>query len=493
MLWIALHLPELPLQSIEARLYPAPDRSGTQTPFAHAICEGPDTRPVLCAVNAVGRALGVRVGQTVSMARSLVETLVVTPRNPAWEDEALVRIATIASEFTPTVSLAQACVLLEVSTSLTLFGGPAKLLQLLRVSLRHAGYRSLTGVAPTPLAASLLARARMTSPSIRGTLDIAQLADRLAGLPLALFDWPNKTLTTLSQLGITRVRDLAPLPRDGVSRRFGTQVLNDLDRALGRVPDPRPSFSLPERFSSRIEFMREVDHFEGLRFPIRRMLGELESFLRARGAGTSAFTLTFEHSREHRSALTLSMQHASRQRERWESQLVERVTRTPLAGSVSAITLACEDVKPYQAENLSWLPTQHALDHQVGELSEKLAARLGEERVFGIQLKDDHRPEQSWRTKGPGEASQRTLPAPWPRRPIWLLEAPRQLPDRNQVPQLKGELAFLAGPERIETGWWDGKPARRDYFIAENPLGETVWVYRELHTPHHWFLHGYFA
>lgn len=493
MLWIALHLPELSLQSIEARLYPAPDRSGTPTAFAHAICEGPDTRPVLCAVNPVGRALGVRVGQTVNMARALVETLVVTPRNPAWEEEALIRVATIASEFTPSVSLAKACVLLEVSTSLTLFGGPAKLLQHLRVNLRQAGYRSLTGVAPTPLAASLLARARMTSPGIRGTLDIAQLADRLAGLPLPLFDWPNATLTTLSQLGITRIQDLASLPRDGVSRRFGTQVLYDLDRALGRMPDPRPYFSLPEHFSSRIEFMREVEHFEGLRFPLRRMLVELESFLRARGAGTSTFTLTFEHSREHRSNLTLSTQQPSRQRERWEAQLVERVARTPLAGSVSAIALACDDVTPYQAENLSWLPAQHALDGKVGELSEKLAARLGDDRVFGIQLKDDHRPEQSWRMKGPGEASLRTQPSIWPRRPVWLLEAPRQLPDRNHLPQLKGELSLLAGPERIESGWWDGKPARRDYFIARNPLGETVWVYRELHTPHNWFLHGYFA
>lgn len=493
MLWIALHLPELPLQSIEARLYPALERSGTPTPFAHAICEGPDTRPVLCAVNAVGRTLGVRVGQTVSMARAVVETLIVTPRNPAWEEEALVRIATIASQFTPSVSLAKACVLLEVSTSLTLFGGPAKLLQQLRVSLRDAGYRSLTGVAPTPLAASLLARARMTSPGIRGTLDIAQLAERMAGLPLALFDWPSATLATLSQLGITRIRDLARLPRNGVSRRFGTRVLDDLDRALGRMPDPRPYFSLPERFTSRVEFMREVEHFEGLRFPIRRMLGELESFLRARGAGASTFMLTFEHGREHRSNLTLSTQQPSRQRERWEAQLVERIARTPLAGSVSAIALACDEVTPYQAENLSWLPAQHNVDGQVGELSEKLAARLGDDRVFGIQLKDDHRPEQSWRVKSLAETSLRTLPAPWPRRPVWLLEGPRPLPGRNQVPQLKGELALLAGPERIESGWWDGKPARRDYFIAENPLGETVWVYRELHTPHQWFLHGYFA
>ena len=52
---------------------------------------------------------------------------------------------------------------------------------------------------------------------------------------------------------------------------------------------------------------------------------------------------------------------------------------------------------------------------------------------------------------------------------------------------------MLSGPERIETGWWDGQPARRDYFIARNSLGEVVWIYRELAQPGNWYLHGHFG
>jgi protein ImuB len=52
---------------------------------------------------------------------------------------------------------------------------------------------------------------------------------------------------------------------------------------------------------------------------------------------------------------------------------------------------------------------------------------------------------------------------------------------------------MLAGPERIEAGWWDEKPVSRDYFVARNPRGETLWVYRELSTPRQWYLHGVFA
>ena len=52
------------------------------------------------------------------------------------------------------------------------------------------------------------------------------------------------------------------------------------------------------------------------------------------------------------------------------------------------------------------------------------------------------------------------------------------------------------GPERIESGWWDGADVRRDYFIAENPRGETVWIYRDHRygiDDGEWYLHGVFA
>ena len=68
-------------------------------------------------------------------------------------------------------------------------------------------------------------------------------------------------------------------------------------------------------------------------------------------------------------------------------------------------------------------------------------------------------------------------------RPLWLLEAPRRIRE--------GEFTLLAGPERIESGWWDGAEARRDYFIARTGQASLAWVYREREG--HWFLHGFFA
>jgi protein ImuB len=91
-------------------------------------------------------------------------------------------------------------------------------------------------------------------------------------------------------------------------------------------------------------------------------------------------------------------------------------------------------------------------------------------------------------------------------RPLLIAPQPQPLPARDDAddepPRYRGTLKLIAGPERIEAGWWDlaspafGQPRGavvRDYFVARNPQGQTLWIYRDLAAPHGWFLHGFFA
>ncbi len=61
------------------------------------------------------------------------------------------------------------------------------------------------------------------------------------------------------------------------------------------------------------------------------------------------------------------------------------------------------------------------------------------------------------------------------------------------VPWLDGKLHLARGPERIESGWWDGNDIARDYFEALHPSGACYWIYRELRERRDWYLHGVFA
>jgi protein ImuB len=73
------------------------------------------------------------------------------------------------------------------------------------------------------------------------------------------------------------------------------------------------------------------------------------------------------------------------------------------------------------------------------------------------------------------------------------LPRPHRLVSRDGIPSLQGELTLCAGPERIETGWWDGEEVRRDYFVGRNARGEAYWIYREHRDLSAWYLHGIFA
>ncbi|HBB21736.1 MAG TPA: DNA repair nucleotidyltransferase, partial [Pseudomonas sp.] len=48
------------------------------------------------------------------------------------------------------------------------------------------------------------------------------------------------------------------------------------------------------------------------------------------------------------------------------------------------------------------------------------------------------------------------------------------------------------GPERIESGWWDGADARRDYYRVQTTTGQQGWAFRAL-TGGPLLLHGWFA
>jgi protein ImuB len=52
---------------------------------------------------------------------------------------------------------------------------------------------------------------------------------------------------------------------------------------------------------------------------------------------------------------------------------------------------------------------------------------------------------------------------------------------------------ILAGPERIESCWWDGRDCRRDYFIVRDAGGGTLWAFHEYKPRRGWFLHAVFG
>jgi protein ImuB len=177
----------------------------------------------------------------------------------------------------------------------------------------------------------------------------------------------------------------------------------------------------------------------------------------------------------------------TRQVEHIMGVLRERLARTSLPDRVEAIRLVSEEMAPLGAKDGDFFPAARGDGEAAAQLVERLRARLGEDAVHALELCADHRPEQAGRltatlderTSGPAAQS-------FPARPLWLLPAPRPL----GADPAAAKLALVSGPERIETGWWDGEVGR-DYFVGRSMLGEALWLYRDRGGA--WFLHGIFA
>lgn len=430
-------------------------------------------------------------------ARALAGDLRVADRDPVQEREALERIAAWAAQFTPMVSLEERGILLDVAASLKLFGGHARLCAAVRRGIRELGFQATLGVAPTPLAARLFARAEAQGRAVRSCTSSEELRERLDDLPLFLLDWPERTLARLADLGVLRLRDLLALPSAGIGRRFGLDASVGLDRLMGRLPDPRTPYAPPPRFRSRLELPAEADGVESLLFPLRRLLAELEGALRGRGAGVQTLLLSLEHGHKARTRVPLEFASPEREADFIFGIAREKLGRLVLPAATHALSLHAEALLPYAPRESTWLPgaREQAVDAQ--RLVERLCARLGRESVFTLALGDDHRPEKGWSRieragKEPVSGRERSA-GRFPRRPVWLLPRPHRLVTNGGEPMLQGALRLEAGPERIEAGWWDGDEVRRDYFVAANPRGETFWIYREHRDLSAWYLHGVFA
>ncbi len=468
MLWLAIHLPHLALELF----------GPSAQPFV--VVDGPANRPVVHARNRAAAAAGVKRGMTLSTGRSLCGGLTAQPRDPAAEQAALESLAAWAGQYTSQISLhAPTGLLLEIGGSLNLFGGLAALQKNIDAGLRELGYHPKPGIAPTPLGAWLLARAGVTEPAA----DRAELTRRLHPLPIELLELKEQTLRALHGLGLATLGDCLRLPRGGLARRLTPDLLLQLDRAFGLLPDPRPAYTPPATFAARIALPAEVENVEALLFPLRRLLLELAGLLRARNAGVQELRLHLEHRGRAASLISLGLVQASRDAAHLLALLRERLDRFELPAPVEAIALHAErfpDLDRTEPE-LFGDATRGSGDWAV--LVERLRARLGSDAVIGVQLNADHRPEQRWQETTPGAPSSPPAAADG-NRPLALLAAPQ--------PQEAHNLRLLRGPERIETGWWDGRDAVRDYFVAATAAGQRLWIYRDS-ADGRWWMQGIFS
>ncbi len=538
MLWIGIHLPALSLESFIATLAPEPPAEDQAVDDLDELDDFDRVGPValiehhrIVAANPAARECGVRPGQKRATALALAPHTRLGEADPARDAAALMAVSYVAMGFTPAVSVGgDHVVLAEVQASLRYFGGLPRLLQRLRAELAPLGHALRVACAPTPQGAQWMAVGGDDgSPALASTR--ADWRARVAAVPVTRMAAAAPHLPALEALGLATAADLWKQPRAGLTRRFGGELLADIDRALGDLADPRTALQPAPTFDSRLELFMRADDSAALLTGAAVLLNRLTAWATAHRGLVAGFELRLHHESRRKmledpasrtTVLAIGLGEPVSDTAHLHALLRERLQRLPLAASVIELSLHCHSVTPGAPPNTELFPSAASVGEGWQRLLERFEARLGAHNIQRLQPVADHRPELATSVRQGGDtppararmqgtplnlaapagptATASGDPAHWPRikRPVWLLREPQPLRDEAGTPLLSGRpLWLVAGPERIEAGWWDGGYAARDYFIAQDHEGALLWVYRFRRAPEMgeagWYLQGRFG
>ena len=431
------------------------------------------------------------------------------PSDESRRTEATSGLATWCLQFTPRVAVIEPlsespAVVMEVEASTRLFGGKRRLVERVRDESADLGVRQLSW-APTSLAAAAFARAGRSN-------GFAQPLDQLLDtLPLETLSAVAAHRATLARLGCQNLGQVRALPRGGLSRRFDAELLAALDQAYGLRAEAHTWIELPETFSAKLELMARVELAPAMLFGARRLMLQMSGWLTARHCGVNAFTLRWWHdAMRSKSAgdggeMTVRTAQPTRDIEHLTRLLAEHLAKVQLLAPVGDLELLALDVHALEEKSQTLFPEPQQAGESLALVLERIAARLGPERVLRPVVMEDHRIE--WMSHW------QPAPEPRPRKlnrsvdipqPTFVLPEPLRLAMRADRPLYQGLLQLLAGPHRIEGGWWDRttedseqrtRNVTRDYWVALSEHAGVLWVFqtRLANDESAWFLHGIFA
>jgi len=472
MLWACLLLPHLALDGVCRR------RPDAHVPLL--LLEGRPPRRVVRDLTPAAARAGVRVGMPLAAAQALLPGVAHVDHDVRETQRLRDLLVAWAYRYSSMVALeGEDALLLEVGASLGLFGPWPRLERALRQELTALGIAHRIAAAPTPLGAAVLA-AHADGTAVQAP---QALRRALCAVPLANARLPMDDVEALARMGVRTLRQVTALPRDSLARRFGPGLPAHLDRLHGDAPDPRELYRPPDVFEARVELACETHTHEALLFPLRRLTADLAAYLAARAGGVQRFRVWLEHEGHAPTVFEVGLLTPERDPARLLEFARGRLERCAVPAPVRGLGVQARELPDFvpAARDLFDARPAEALDWDA--LRERLRARLGEDALHQLAPFADARPECAQRRVARLQREPALLQlAP---RPAWLLPRP--------VPLRDASVRLLAGPERIEAGWWDGGDVRRDYWVVETGQGQRAWVYCAAGERGPWMLHGWFA
>lgn len=409
---VALVLPELLLEVV---VITVPGRSrgawgvvvGERPKSAGGVEEPLRPSVRIDAVSPAARRCGVRPGQTIAEARTLIAGFEVELVRPVAVGRALAAIAEIALGFGATVSVGLPdTVWVDVTGSAHLFGGETPLTEELAERVRALGHRVRVAVAEGPELARAVAR--WAPPKTEGSgahlVPAAEAARVVSPLPVVALPLSEECQEFLVRLGVLTLGDLAALPRSTLTTRLSGEVGRALELALGKDPTPLVPYRLPELVMEQVSFEHGVAGSEPLLFALRGVAARLAARLAGRGLAAEKLELRLEHDRSiarlhdksEQTKLGFALSTPLTREDEIRRVVASRLERTRLPAPTVALELAAPSVVSAKARQLELgeaLTGGVDIERELPLVLAEIGADIGEDRVGVLEIRDAHRLE----------------------------------------------------------------------------------------------------
>lgn len=490
--WLGLHFSQMAL--ISAQSTRNTDHGRIDHPLV--VVETQQKQSRVYRANKQAEAQGVEKGCLLNAAYVLCQDLEIIVRNQALELQQLKQYTQRVMRFTPKIALSGTdTILLEVRNSLHLFGGFKALLTQIKQTFPDVLLH--IACAPVPLVAELMARNRIQKLISRRE----HLKSVLGLIPLHQTTISHALLHKLERCGLTCLRDIWRLPRAGLTRRFGPDLLQYLDRLSGSIESPQVIFEAEQRFSAGHDFDQEIETTALLLHAAGILLQQAQQFLQVRALLCEKVSFHFVYTARHGETqqghqLSVYAQQGGDTAAHFLPQLEERLQSFIFKKAVLRIELHIDQFKLRQDSTLDLFKRSRENTQSWPMLLDILVARLGKSVIYCLLSRADHRPEKAWHrrytTEQTGEMTQASaltalsLSQSLPPRPIWLLPVPLKKAGTGYT--------LVSGAERLESGWWSEEDLCREYYQAVSSSGQRCWLFRDLKArQEQWYVHGLFA
>ena len=317
------------------------------------------------------------------------------------QTQILTELAGLAENVSATVSFHSQALVCEIRSSLRYFGGidniHSKLQSLIVPALqnRSLGDSFLYAASPTVSGSLLLARSGHNALVYQKE----NLRSALGKLSVDVLDLQKEQRRRLHSMGIRKIRTSGAYRLKAYYKRFGSNFVNSLSKAVGKSPEPTRNYIPSPEFSASYDLPYEVGNLHYLLPIIDEILIKLRDFLIQRDLSTSHLLLSMVHEKRSRTKIDIGLRRATRHRDHLLLLIETHIAQLTVPAPVVGLKLEVRQFDAFLSDSEALL-TEEKIEHRskinsknLDQFMEQLHARLGDEALKSINTVAEHCPE----------------------------------------------------------------------------------------------------